>query len=70
MSNGPVLVRSSITGFVQRNPDALGAFGSSAAQTGGGGLSRRTWSMLAAVLPHLREGGQRGDQHGGVRVDR
>ncbi|MBW4818568.1 MULTISPECIES: ATP-binding protein [Rhodococcus] len=49
------LVRSSITGFVQRNPDALDAFPSSAAQTGGAWPSRRTWSMLAAVLPHLRE---------------
>ena len=55
MSRGPVLVRSSITGFVQRNPDALDAFGSSAAKTGGAWPSRRTWSMLAAVLPHLRE---------------
>ena len=69
MNSGPVLVGSSITGFVQRNPDALDAFGSSAAQTGGAWQSRRTWSMLASVLAHLRED-DNGDQHGGVRVDR
>ncbi|MEU2005407.1 ATP-binding protein [Rhodococcus sp. NPDC019627] len=49
------LVRSSITGYVQRNPEALDAFPSSAAQTGGAWPSRRTWAMLAAVLPHLRD---------------
>jgi len=56
MSSGPGLVRSSIIGSVQRNPDSLDVFPPSAAKTGGGWSSRRTWSMLAAVLPHLREG--------------
>lgn len=47
--------RSAITGYVQRNPEALDAFAVSAAQSGGAWPSRRSWAMLATVLPYLRE---------------
>ena len=62
------LVRSSMTGFVQRNPNALDAFPSSAAQARGAWPSHRTWSILAAVLPHLRED-DNAAINSGVQVD-
>lgn len=61
-------MRSSMTGFVQRNPNALDAFPSSAEQTGGAWPSHRTWSILAAVLPHLRED-DNAAINSGVQVD-
>lgn len=49
------LVRSSIIGYIQRAPEALDAFPKVGVQTGGAWPSRRTWSMLAKVLPHVRD---------------
>ena len=46
--------RGAVVGFVRANPTLLDGF-SSAAQTGGAWPSRRTWSMVAQVLPHLRD---------------
>lgn len=46
--------RSAVTGFIKARPDLLHAFPADAAATGAAWPSRRTWTMLAAVLPHLR----------------
>lgn len=49
------LVKATVTGFIRTRPDLLHAFPETSDATGGAWPSRRTWTMLADSLAHVRD---------------
>lgn len=48
-------IKAQVLGFIRHRPNLLHAFPTDPASTGGAWPSRRTWSMLASALAHVRD---------------